>query len=325
MAYPIDEKERKRRFAEFALALSLLIGVFSLFSITFGLQRVRSTPRSQQENAGRVENTKVRPFFERENDSTNSGKYVLQRMEELNHVHSRSFLIGDLDTGEIIFERKSHTAYPIASITKYFTALTAVNYLKPNELVRVNQEGLRVPGNRAHLKKDDTLTVRELLYPLLLVSSNDAAELIARQRNRLWFVNRMNALAKNYGLTNTHFEDPTGLSRYNVSSAHDLFQMMREAWKRYPQLVRISSLNEVGINGYHWRNINRAHTFSGFFGGKTGYTDTARHTSIGYYHVKLANDQERNIAIVILQSDTRESDTQKILNYLRKHVSYIPA
>ncbi len=323
MKYYQREKS-SRHFSELALTFSLLIGAFSLFSITSGLQRVslfsRPTPSSSQTQ---VENTIAQPFFSTENVNEN-GKYILQNIGKLNEVHSRSLLIGDLDTGEIIFERKSKTPYPIASITKYFTALTAVNYLKPNELVKVNSEGLRVPGNRAHLRKNDTLTVRELLYPLLLVSSNDAAELIARQRNRLWFINRMNSLAKSYNLKDTHFDDPTGLSRYNTSTARELFTMMRDVWKRYPQLIRISSLDEASINNYHWKNINRAHTIPEFFGGKTGYTDAAKHTSIGYYHVKLANDRERNIAIIILQSNTRESDIKKILDYIKRYVSYIP-
>ncbi len=318
-----QREKRTRHFAEFALTFSLFIGAFSLFSITSGLQ---GTPLFTQEDVVNVvkrDNLVAKPFFgDRQKDF--NGKYILQNMGKLNDIRSRSFLIGDLQSGKIIFERKSQTPYPIASITKYFTALTAINYLKPNELVKVDSEGLRVPGNRAHLKKNDTLTVRELFYPLLLVSSNDAAELIARQRNRLWFVNRMNALAKEYKLEKTHFDDPTGLSQYNTSTARELFTMMRETWKRYPQLIRISSLKKASINNYQWVNINRSHNLNGFFGGKTGYTDVAKHTSIGYYHVKLANDKERDIAIIILQSDTRESDTRKILDYLKKYVSYLP-
>ena len=317
------QKEKKKRyFAEIALALSLLIGAFSFFSITFGLHKAQIIPYQQLKKEKDIYIAK--PFFETEKRKNLEGKYILHDIYRLKEIKSPSFLIGDLDNGDIIFERKSNTPYPIASVTKYFTALTAVQYLKPNELIKVNDEGLRVPGNRAHFKKNDTLTVRELLYPLLLVSSNDAGELIARQRNRLWFINRMNALAKKYRLEQTHFEDPTGISIYNRSSARDLFQMMRKAWKHYPQLVRISSLDEVSINGYQWRNINRSHTIPEFFGGKTGFTSAAKHTSIGYYHVKLANGKERNIALIILQSGTRESDTRKILEYLKKHVSYIP-
>ena len=318
-----QREKRTRHFSELALTFSLFIGAFSLFSITSGLQGHPLFTQESVVNIVKKDNLIAQPFFGEQHEDSD-GKYILQNMGKLKDVRSRSFLIGDLQNGKIIFERKSQTSYPIASITKYFTALTAINYLKPNELVKVDSEGLRVPGNRAHLKKNDTLTVRELLYPLLLVSSNDAAELIARQRNRLWFVNRMNALAREYKLEKTHFDDPTGLSQYNTSTARELFAMMRETWKRYPQLIRISSLGKASINNYQWTNINKAHNLEGFFGGKTGYTDAARHTSIGYYHVKLANDVDRDIAIVILQSDTRESDTRKILDYLKRYVSYIP-
>ncbi len=319
----------KKYFSEIALALSFMIAAFSFFSVAFGIQRIgilneNAQPRYPKKEIPSKE-TPHESFGEQESLSSQlvEPQYRLQHLEKLGEIKARSFLVGDLDTGEIIFERKPHTQYPIASVTKYVTAFSAAEILKPDEKAHITREKLRVEGNRARFRIGDTLSMRTLIYPLLLVSSNDAAEIIAQQKNRDEFINEMNIVARENKLLNTAFEDPTGLSQNNVSTARDLFKLMRIVRDKYPQIVNISKLNLIQSNGYTWRNINKASHFPEFKGGKTGYTNAARQTSIGYYQIKLANDQIKNIAVVILQSNTRLQDTRNILNYLKRYVAYI--
>lgn len=250
------------------------------------------------------------------------GKYYLQSLEKLGSVNARSFLVGDLDTGEIIFERKAKEIYPIASITKFFTAFTAAEEFSPNEIATIDPKELEVLGSRARFIPGDTLSMRDLLYPLLLVSSNDAGEVIAQQRDRDAFINSMNELVQSFELSDTGFGDPTGLSTQNVSTARDLFSFMQITRNTYPQIVGISQLSEKSINEYTWRNINRASGFPEFRGGKTGFTNAALQTSIGYYEIVLTNGETKNIGVVILQSNTRQQDTRNILDYLKEHVVY---
>jgi len=250
------------------------------------------------------------------------GKYYLQSLERLGSVNARSFLVGDLDTGEIIFERKAKEIYPIASITKYFTAFTAAEKFPPNEIATIDPKELEVLGNRGRFIPGDTLTIRELIYPLLLVSSNDAGEVIAQQRDRANFIASMNEIVESYELLDTGFGDPTGLSIQNVSTARDLFSFMQITRNTYPQIVGISQLSEKSINEYTWRNINKASGFPEFRGGKTGFTNAAQQTSIGYYEIALSNGEIKNIGVVILQSNTRQQDTRNILDYLKEHVVY---
>ncbi len=327
-----DTRNTQSYFPQIALALAFVIGSFSLFSVAFGIQKshifnisntiytAKELPLKQQLSKERTNNL----FSFTSTDTENSNeRYILQHLEKLGAIRARSFLVGDLDTGEVIFERKPHTQYPIASVTKYITAFTAAENLEPNELATITSKKLQVEGNRAHFKIGDTLTIRTLLYPLLLVSSNDAAEIISRQRNRSQFIDQMNNLVQKNKLQNTSFEDPTGLSQNNISTARDLFKMMRLIRKKYPQIVDISKLNLIQTQGYTWRNINKASHFPEFEGGKTGYTNAARQTSIGYYKIKLANDQVKNIAVVILQSNTRTQDTRNVLDYLKRFVAYL--
>ncbi|MCA9352729.1 D-alanyl-D-alanine carboxypeptidase [Patescibacteria group bacterium] len=325
---------RENRIAHIALALALLIGSFSLFSITFGLQlnnRLFYTTNqdklvyndAKQSESGTLSSLGELFSFNAEPENTVPARYILQKLEKLGNIRADSFLVGDLDTGEVIFERKPYTEYPIASVTKYMTAYTAAESFDPNEVAEITTSKLAVEGNRAGFKVGDSFTIRELLYPLLLVSSNDAAEIIAQQRDRDSFIRSMKIEVERIGMHDTHFEDPTGLSKGNTSTARDLFTMMRAVRDDYPQIIDISRLSFKENGNYVWTNINKASSFEEFRGGKTGYTNAARQTSIGYYQIKLANDQIKNIAVVILQSDTREQDTRNILEYLKRYVAYL--
>ena len=318
----------ENKISHIVLALALVIGSFSLFSITFGIEGVKYAgfyTTNQDRITERAPRTNTTGTLFSFNSDTNvvESKYILQKLEKLGKINADSLLVGDLDTGEVIFERKPNTVYPIASVTKYMTAYTAAETFDPNELADITAEKLTVEGNRARFVVGDSLTIRELLYPLLLVSSNDAAEIIAQQRNRDVFVARMKEVAHGIGMGNTTFEDPTGLSKNNSSTARDLFTMMREVRNTYPQIIDISRLSFKENGHYLWQNINKAASFAEFRGGKTGYTNAARQTSIGYYQIKLANDQIKNIGVVILQSNTRPQDTRNILDYLKYYVAYL--
>lgn len=251
------------------------------------------------------------------------GAYFLEGLEYLGSVNAQSFLVGDLDTGEIIFERKANEVYAIASISKYFTAYAAATTLDPNEVARVDEDEFSDGSNRGGFSLGDKLTIREFIYPLLLVSANEVGEIIAQQRNRSEFIDAMNTITTDLGLAHTHFADPTGLSRENVSTARDLFTFMQAVKNTYPQIVSISGLANKTIDQFTWYNINKAQTFPEFKGGKTGFTNAARQTSIGYYEITLTNGMTKNIGMVILQSDTRQQDTRNVLDYLKNNVVYL--
>jgi D-alanyl-D-alanine carboxypeptidase len=323
--------KEENRIAHITLALALLIGSFSLLSIAFGLNKNKTIfyTNSQDQIINEVNLTKNNPrvsslfSFNESLEETIESKYILQKLEKLGNIQARSFLVGDLDTGEVIFERKPYTVYPIASVTKFMTAYTAADNLSPNELAKITKDKLKVEGNRGRFRVGDYLTIRELLYPLLLVSSNDAGEIIARQRGRDDFIEKMILSSEKLGMYSTNLEDPTGLSKNNTSTARDLFSMMRAVRRDYPQIIDISRISFKENDQYLWTNINKSARFSEFRGGKTGYTNAARQTSIGYYQIQLANDQTKNIAVVILQSDTRQKDTRNILDYLKTYVAYL--
>jgi len=256
------------------------------------------------------------------NQEMNYG-YILDNEGALEQVvNAKSYLIGDLDTGEIILSKDRGTNYPIASITKYLTAIASLETLDQNEVARVSEEAVSTNGSRAQLHAGDTIKVGSLLYPLILVSSNDAAEVLARHKNREEFLEYMNSRALDFGMNSTYLDDVSGLSAGNYSTASDLFKLMRVVKNDYPEILDISRLKVMEIDGKKWININDAHVFPGFFGGKTGYTNAAGQTSVGYYKVNFSNGSTRDIGIIILQSKNREEDALNILDYLQNNVSY---
>jgi len=319
----MEHKEEHKKHHIF-YALLLMVGTFTALGFAFGAQPnlVNGSHNIEIPQQSKPQSLFNNLFVLTQNEEVEA-RYILQNLKTLGDINAQSFVVGDLDTGEIIFERKPHTQYPIASITKYLTAFTAAEKLNPYEIAEVTAKKLEVQGNRGHFKVGETLSIRDLIYPLLLVSSNDAGEILAQQRNREAFIQAMNDLSLEHGLYNTNFEDPTGLSPHNVSTGRDLFRMMRLVRNNYPEIVDISRLKSKSTDGHTWNNINKAATYSEFQGGKTGYTNAAQQTSIGYFQIKLANDQVKNIGIVILRSATRQQDTRNILEYLKRYVAYL--
>ena len=314
--------KKRTHISDIMISFCILLGSFLLFSIVFGINKNTRASTFPIKKSSSVEIINTISFEKKslENDT----KYILQKLEQLGIIEAESFLVGDIDTGEVIFQRKPYVKYPIASITKYMTAYTTANYLPLNEFSHITKDILTATeGNRAKLKERDLLTLRELLYPLLIVSSNDAGEIIAQHKDREKFIQHMNDLTQQKEMYNTSFKDPTGLSQENISTAQDLFKMMRSIRKDYPYIVQASRLSFKKFNGYLWRNINQESKSPYFRGGKTGYTHAAKQTSIGYYQITLANNQIKNIGIIILKSNKRKEDTKHILNYLKRYVAYL--
>ena len=233
-------------------------------------------------------------------------------------INAKSYIVADLETNEILLSKNINNQYPIASITKYLTAAVALSTFELNNKVRITARDLATHGARAGLRIGDRVSLDALIYPLLLVSSNDSAEIIANYYDRDEFLGDMNSLAKNFGMLDTYFHDPTGLSEQNVSTANDLFLLLRRIKSDFPEIIFISNLRSYTAEGYTWKNINQSQSLPEFRGGKTGFTNAAKKTFIGYFTFETANQQKRDIGVVLLGSDKREEDIESILEYLKQ-------
>jgi serine-type D-Ala-D-Ala carboxypeptidase (penicillin-binding protein 5/6) len=208
-------------------------------------------------------------------------------------VGAKAAAIENASAGELLWSRGLNTERPIGSITKVMTALVVLQAGDLNRTITIPSSVVSYvrehDASDAHLQPGDTLTARQLLEGLMLPSGCDAAYVLAGAYGpgRTAFVAKMNAVAKQLGMTRTHFANfdglpwPTEYSTY--STASDLLKLGRTAMK-YAVFRSIAAQRSYRIaagNGHHayvWRNLDPLlGTYRGATGIKTGYTLAAGH------------------------------------------------
>ena len=157
----------------------------------------------------------------------------------------------DQNSSEPLFDKNSHAVVPIASITKLMTAMVVLDSKAPmTEQVEVTDEDRDYEKNTgSRLSVGSVLSREDMLHIALMASENRAAAALSRYfpGGRPAFLAAMNAKAKALGMTDTHFENPTGLTSQNVSSARDLVKMVNAAYQ-YPMIRRFSTDRSYEVN-----------------------------------------------------------------------------
>ena len=133
---------------------------------------------------------------------------------QMPELSSKAALVVDADTGEVVFSKNPDGRLPMASTTKIMTAILVLETLDLDEKVLVSRNAHFQSGSKVGLYTLDTFTVEQLLYWMLVFSGNDAAVALAEKTAGTVdkFVAKMNAKAKEMGLTNTHFTNANGLT-----------------------------------------------------------------------------------------------------------------
>ena len=197
---------------------------------------------------------------------------------------ARSAVLIERETGKVLLSCNSREKLPMASTTKIMTALVALEYGKLDEIVTVGRNAYGVPGTSIYLNLGEKITLRDLLYGLMLASGNDAAVAIAEHigGDVETFCRMMTKRAEELGCSDTVFLTPHGLPKDgHYTTAHDLAIIAREAMNH--ELFReIVSTKRASISweGRSYQRIlnnkNRLLTdYDGATGIKTGYTKAA--------------------------------------------------
>ncbi len=206
--------------------------------------------------------------------------------EVFNLYHtSHAMCVLEGNTNSVLYETNKDVKLPMASTTKIATAIVVIeNVDSLDELVAVNDLAVGIEGTSIYLQKNEKLTVRELLYGLILASGNDAAMALALHvgETEQQFVDKMNELAVKLGAENTHFDNPHGLdSATHYTSAYDLALITSYAL-RNNDFKEIVSTKFKQITGNeksgerYLRNKNKLLWLQeNNVGVKTGFTDNA--------------------------------------------------
>ncbi len=237
-------------------------------------------------------------------------------------ISALSYIVGDLNTGEVILSKKPDEKLPIASMSKLMTALVAKEISNTNDIAQVSKKALTTQGTNGNLKVGEKIKTTELIYPLLLESSNDAAEVLAEHFGRSTFISKMNTEAQSLKMSSTSFEDPSGLSANNKSTASDMFRLVGYLRNQKQDLLSITTKRSFSNKKHSWSNISQFLSKENYLGGKSGYTSQARQTVVSMFDLPLGKTGLRPIAITLLGSADRYKDVENILKYLKKNIYY---
>lgn len=162
-------------------------------------------------------------------------------------IASGSAMIVDLNTHKVIYANHPDLVRPIASITKLMTAMVVLDARLPlDEKLRVDiSQTAEMRGIYSRVRLNSEISRKEMLLLALMSSENRAAASLAHHYPGGYdaFIRAMNAKARELGMSNTRFVEPTGLSIHNVSTARDLTRLLL-ASKRYPLLGQLSTTHE---------------------------------------------------------------------------------
>jgi D-alanyl-D-alanine carboxypeptidase (penicillin-binding protein 5/6) len=226
-------------------------------------------------------------------------------------ISAESWLVADLDTGDVIAARDPHARHRPASIIKVLIAMQSMNELPLNKIVTGTQDDANAEGTRVGVDEGGRYTVNDLLHGLLMHSGNDAAHALAMQVGG-WdtAMQKINGLARKLGGQDTRAATPSGLDGPGMStSAYDIGLFYRYAWAN-PTFANIVATEKYNFPGhpakpgedgdhppYELENDNQLlYNYPGALGGKTGYTDDAGQTFVG-----AANRDGRRLVAVLLR------------------------
>ena len=293
-----------------AITLGIFLASIALKSL--GYEKIPQTTEINKTDLKQIEGQKTEQTL----------FYFIKDPEKKPKVNAEAYFVGDLDTGEIILQKNKDQKFPIASISKLFTATVSTENQNQEDIAQISQNVINTYGENGELSFREKIKVGDLIYPLLLESSNDAAEAIAEHSGRDNFIEKMNEKVKDLGLNATSFADPSGLSEKNISTATDLFIFSKYLKNEKQNLLKLSTERSYNNKKHSWFNTSQFLNLPGYLGGKRGYIDEARQTALSIFSIPLGEIENRNIGIVVLRSPDRYKDVQNIYNYLKKYIYY---
>ena len=196
-------------------------------------------------------------------------------------LSAKSAILIDAESGTVLYQKNAFVKRPMASTTKIMTALLAIESGDVDRLVKIDNRARGIEGSSIYLAEDEVLSMRDLIYALLLASANDAAAAIAFEISDSieGFADLMNQKAEELGLTSTHFVTPHGLhDDEHYTTAYDLAKLTAAALRNDIFLEICSSksktipLNQNEGTRYLTNHNKLLSSYNGCIGVKTGFT-----------------------------------------------------
>ncbi len=233
-------------------------------------------------------------------------------------VDARAYIVVDMDTHEIIAEKKSEVPTPVASLTKVLSAVVALDLADVTERFTVSEHAASIIPTKIGVVPGEEMTLSELIQAMLLTSANDATEVIKEGINTKYnediFIHAMNTKARFIGMNNSHFVNPQGFdNREHYSSAYDLALLSLYAIQNYPEIKEVAQQDYAFLpkndshkqfDLYNWNGL--IGVYPNTFGLKTGMTERAGNTTI----VMAERDGKKMLAVLLGASSIIDRDLQ---------------
>ncbi|GAB2585094.1 D-alanyl-D-alanine carboxypeptidase family protein [Nitrincola alkalisediminis] len=238
-------------------------------------------------------------------------------------IGARSYIVMDADTGNVIVAHNEHDRYPPASLVKIMTSYIAEQEiirgnLAESDMVSISEKAWRTGGSRMFVQEGTQVSVIDLLRGIIIQSGNDASVAIAEHiaGSEEAFADLMNQHARRIGMTNTQYQNATGLpAEGQYSSAYDLALLSQALINDSPQYYPIYAEKYFEYNKIRQPNRNRLLWRDDSVDGiKTGHTNEA-----GYCLVSSAiRDGMRLITVVMgsASEETRAQETQQLMSFV---------
>ena len=250
-------------------------------------------------------------------DCTTAGAFLSKNSKNF-ATTAKSCVVMERDSGRILFEKDCCKQLPMASTTKIVTALTVLNNASLDDVVVIPKDACGIEGSSIYLRAGEKLTVKELLYGLMLRSGNDCAVALAVHvggsiQN---FAQMMNQTVKELGCNNSNFVNPHGLHDENhYTTARDLAVITCNALqnKDFAEIVATKSV-KIANDGYDYprvlTNKNKLlNNFADADGVKTGYTKKAGRCFVG-----SATKNGMQVVVVVLNCGPMFEETAQMLD-----------
>lgn len=238
-------------------------------------------------------------------------------------ITSQAAIVMDNASKTVIFSKNPELRFSPASTTKIMTALVALDYYKSQDVLAIKT--LDPQSVHVGFFVGEKLTFNDLLYAMLLPSSNDAALAIAQNYpgGEDIFIQKMNEKAKNLHLHNTYFADPVGLTDdQTYTTASDLSRLASIAIENpvFAKIVKTTQANIFDTSGFQFsvKNLNQLLGFDGVDGIKTGYTEGAKEVLV----TSVVKNGKKFI-IVVMKSDDRFADTRELIRSVIGQTSFL--
>jgi len=237
-------------------------------------------------------------------------------------VSAPHYFVADIESGAVLAATDIDDQASIASLTKLMTALVAVEELDLDRRVYVASPTF-VTSLVPRLESRSSVSMYSLLQLLLVESSNEAAEVIAAEMGRAEFIDAMNAKARQLGMLNTTFADPSGLDAGNVSTIGDLYRLTQYIEQNRSFIIGITKdVNlPTAYSGGDFSgliNFNEVEDVTGYVGGKVGETRAAGQTSISLHEIDIKGST-RTVTVIVLGSTQRTADVQTLVSFVEEH------